>query len=420
MNPLPLAGIRVVELCTAWAGPMAGRVLAWLGAEVIHVEAPTRTNSWRINKETPQPMNFANGDPGARHYDRTFLFNSQNVNKRSLVLDLKTTEGRAALRDLLAVTDVVTCNFRPGTLEKLGVDYESLARIKPDIIVAEIPAFGLDGPMSGYAALGPTMEMAAGMASLIGYPDGPPETTGPSYLDPIGGFNAAAAIMTALMHRQRTGEGQHIEIPQVEAAMQFIGADLLLSCETGIDIPRGGNHRPDAAPHDAFPAQGVDQWVAIGVFDDDQWRRLCVVIDAPEAAHDPRFVTHGARLKHQREISELVREWTRARDKHAIADALQDAGVPAAPVQTPKDVAASRHLAARGFFDELERPDLGRHPYPGLPVRLSETPGGARAAAPAFGADNVAILRDILGRSDDEITAMIASGVIADAPKPGA
>ena len=205
---MPLEGLRVVELTTAWAGPMAGRVLGFLGAESIHVELPNRVNSWRLNKEAPNPINFPDGEPGDRPFDRSFLFNSQNINKLSCILDLKTEEGRALLRKLVAVSDVLICNFRPGTLAKLGLDFESLRAIKPDIIVAELPAFGSRGAMSRYAALGPTMEMAAGMSSLIGYKGGQPENTGPSYLDPIGGFNAASAILTALLHRQRTGEGQ--------------------------------------------------------------------------------------------------------------------------------------------------------------------------------------------------------------------
>ncbi len=420
MTALPLEGVRVVELTTAWAGPMAGRVLAWFGAEVIHVESPTRTNSWRINKDTPNPINFPGGDAGDRHYDRSFLFNSQNGNKRSLVLDLKTEEGLAAFKDLLATADVLTCNFRPGTLRKLGVDYDRLTRTNPGIIVAELPAFGLDGPMSGYAALGPTMEMAAGMASLIGYPDGRPETTGPSYLDPIGGFNAAAAILTALIHRQRTGEGQHIEIAQVEAAMHLIGPELLAAGESGAVSPRDGNHRDDAAPHDAFPALGDDQWIAIAVTDEEMWGRFCDVIERPELATDDRFASLAARKKNEAALTVIVSGWTRDFDKHSAAAQLQANGVSAAPVQTPREVAASPHLAARGFFTELERADLGRHPYPGLPIHLSATPGRLKTVAPAFGADNGYVLREILGRSDDEIAAMEASGAIATMPKPGA
>jgi crotonobetainyl-CoA:carnitine CoA-transferase CaiB-like acyl-CoA transferase len=420
MSQGPLSGIRVVELTTAWAGPMVGRVLAWFGAEVIHVESPTRSNSWRTNKEKPNPVNFPGGVAGDRPFDRTFLFNSQNGNKRSLILDLKTGEGMRALRDLLATADVLTCNFRPDMLRKMKLDYDSLAAVKPDIIVAELPAYGLEGPMADYAALGPTMEMAAGMAALIGYPGGQPEVTGPSYLDPIGGFNGAAAILTALLYRQQTGEGQHIEIPQVEGAMQFIGAELLAAGETGTDAPRDGNHRAGAAPHDAFPAKGDDQWVVIAVFSDGEWARLAAAIGQPDLAGDPRFATTAARLAHQDALKQVLSVWTSSRDKHAIADMLQAAGVASAPVQTPRDVAMSKHLAARNFFTPLERADLGRFPYPGIPIHLDRTPGGQEKVAPAFGADNAYVLGTILKRTPQEIAAMESSGAISDAPRPGA
>ncbi|MGK9170728.1 CoA transferase [Inquilinus limosus] len=416
----PLAGLRVLELTTAWAGPMAGRVLGFLGAEAIHVESPTRVNSWRLNKEVPNPVNFPDGDPGARPYDRAFQFNSQNVNKLSCILDLKTGEGREIIRRLAAVSDVVICNFRPGTLAKLGLDYDSLRRIRPDIIVAELPAFGAEGPMARYAALGPTMEMSTGMSSMIGYPGGQPETTGPSYLDPIGGFNAAAGILTALLHRQRTGEGQYIEVPQVEAAMQLIGPELLAAIETGRDPAPNGNRSPHAAPHDAFPVRGDDQWVAIAAETEAEWQTLCGVMGHPGLAADPRFATLTARQENIEALTAIIADWTRSQDKHAVAARLQAAGVPAAPVQTPEDLARSGYLAHRGFFTVLEHADAGRHPHPGLPIHLAATPGSQRRAAPCFGADNRRVLRDILGMTPAEIAAVEASGAMATEPRPGA
>lgn len=417
---MPLSDIRIIELTTAWAGPMSGRVLAYFGAECIHVEAPNRVNSWRLNKDKPNPVNFPDGQPGARWYDRSFLFNSQNVNKLSCILNLKTEEGRATLRRLVAVADVVVCNFRPGTLKKLGLDYESLTAIKPDIIVAELPAFGADGPMSGYAALGPTMEMAAGMSAMIGYPDGQPEVTGPSYLDPIGGFNAAAAILTALIHRQRTGQGQYVEVPQVEAAMHLIGAEILKAGETGVDPAPNGNRVPHAAPHDAFPARGNDQWVTIAALDEAQWRSLCRVMGRPELIEDPRFANLERRLDNQDALTAIVSDWTCGRDKHEISSSLQAAGVPAAPVQTPKDLAEDPYLAHRGFFTELEHPDAGRHPHPGLPIHLSATPGAQIRAAPPFGGHNRHVLEAILGLSGGEIAAIEASAAMATEPLEGA
>ncbi|MCP8940838.1 CoA transferase [Alsobacter sp. SYSU M60028] len=416
----PLAGLRVLELTTAWAGPMSGRVLGFLGADVIHVESPNRVNSWRLNKETPNPINFPNGEPGERPFDRSFLFNSQNINKRSCILDLKTERGRELLRGLVAVSDVLICNFRPGTLDRLGLGYERLRAIKPDIVVAELPAFGGVGPMSRFAALGPTMEMATGMASLVGYRDGQPETTGPSYLDPIGGFNAASAILTALLHRQRTGEGQYVEIPQVEAAMHFIGADILAAAETGRDPERDGNRSPWAAPHDAFPAAGEDEWLVVAARDEDEWHALCEAIGQPELARDPRFATLADRRANEDALSAIIAAWSRTRSKHEAASHLQRCGVPAAPVRTAEDLAHSDDLARSGFFTWLEHPDAGRHPYPTLPIRLSLTPGGQFRAAPVFGGDTRVVLRDLVGLDERALEAAREAGVIADAPLPGA
>jgi crotonobetainyl-CoA:carnitine CoA-transferase CaiB-like acyl-CoA transferase len=416
----PLEGLRVIELTTAWAGPMSGRVLAYLGAESIHVEAPNRVNSWRLNKDRPNPVNFPDMQPGERWYDRSFLFNSQNVNKLSCILNLKTEGGRDTLRRLVAQSDVLICNFRPGTLKKLGVDYESLTAIKPDIIVAELPAFGVHGPMSGYAALGPTMEMAAGMSAMIGYPGGQPEVTGPSYLDPIGGFNAAAAILTALIHRQQTGEGQYVEVPQVEAAMQLIGAEILKAGETGDDPAPNGNRVTFASPHDAFPTRGEDQWVAIAALDETQWRTLCQVMQQPELADDSRFSDLSRRRDNEDELTRIIAGWTASQDKHALAAKLQASGIAAAPVQTPKDLAEDPYLAHRGFFTELEHPDAGRHRHPSLPMHLSATPGAQLRSAPPFGWHNRHVLESILKLSPEEVATIEASDAMGTQPLAGA
>ena len=416
----PLAGLRIVEMTTAWAGPMAGRILAYFGAESITIESPNRVNTWRLNRDAPLPENFPDRTPGARHYDRSFLFNSQNVNKRSCLLDLKKPRARAILMQLLAQSDVLISNFRPGTLEKLGIGHADLKAINPRIIVAELPAFGRTGPMARHAALGPTMEMAAGMSSLVGYPGGQPEVTGPSYLDPIGGYNTAAAILTALLHRQRTGEGQHVEVPQVEAAMQFIGAEILAACESGRDPERNGNRIAHAVPHEAFPAAGTDQWITIEARDPHEWQALCRAISQPGLASDPRFADLASRRHNEAALNAILAGWTRTRDKQATAALLQAAGVPSAPVQTPREIAGDPHLAHRGFFTPLTHPDAGRHPHPGLALHLSATPGGQHRAAPTFGGDNAYVLGTLLGMGAEAVEAAARDGLIADTPVPGA
>jgi crotonobetainyl-CoA:carnitine CoA-transferase CaiB-like acyl-CoA transferase len=412
----PLAGLRVVEFTTAWAGPMAGRILAHLGAEVIHVESDTRLDSWRQHGQVFSPGRYPRDGAGARPWNRVALFNSQNENKLSLTLDVKKPGGLAAMRRLLAKTDVVLCNFTAGTLDRMGVGYEAARAVRPDIIVIEMPAFGSTGPMSHATAIGPTMEMAAGMAAMIGYPGGPPSITGPTYPDPIGAFHGAAAVMTALMHRQRTGEGQHVEVPQVEAAMHYIGEHILHAIETGAPPMPRGNHVDYAAPHDAYPAAGTDEWVAIAVTGDAAFAVLCAVIGAPALALDPRFATTADRQRNQDDLREPIARWTRQHDKHAAAAVLQDAGVTAAPVNGGRDGAASAYLAARGWFTVLDHPDIGPVAHESLPFHFSQTPGSQHRAAPAFGQDTLAILRDIIGLSEAEIAAMAAAGTISAVP----
>ena len=410
---LPLEGIRVVELTTAWAGPMAGRVLAWYGAESVHIESPTRTNTWRSNRDKPNPLTYPDLDPGDRPWDRCFTFNSQNVNKRSLVVDLKTEDGHATVSSLIGQSDVLICNFRPGMLDRLGFDYQTLSQDHPGIIVIEMPAYGLDGPDASYAALGPTMEMATGMSAMISYPGGKPTVTGPSYMDPIGGFNAAAAIMTALHYRDRTGHGQHIEMAQVEAAMQFIGPDLI----NGEDVIPDGNHLPTAAPHNAYPTMGEDAWIAIGCFSDEDWNTLAALVGGD--ALDPLYSTLEGRKANETLLDTLMADWTAKQDRHALATQLQAAGIAASAVETAPDLVASDYLRHRDHFTTLTHPVAGTHAHPNLPFHSDIAQGTSRTASPGYGEGNAHILRDVLKLGDDEVARRLASGAFADIPAPG-
>ena len=415
-GPGPLAGLRVVELTTAWAGPMAGRILAWLGAETIHVESASRLDNWRGHKQVYNRHRFPPDGAGDRPWDRTCLFNSQNANKLSLTLELKQPAAHAALLRLIEKSDVVLCNFTAGTLARMGFGYDRLKALNPGIIVAEMPAFGASGPMSHATAIGPSMEMAAGMAGMIGYPGGPPMITGPTYPDPIGAFHGAAAVLTALLHRQATGHGQHVEIPQVEAAMHYIGEHILHALATGENPAPNGNRVAWAAPHDAFPAAGEDQWLAIAVTTDTAWQSLCRLMNRPDLAADSRFTALPGRKAHEDILHEAVAAWTRTQDKHAAAAALQAAGIAAAPVQDGRDGAQSPYLAARNYFTELHHADIGRVVQEGLPFHLSRTPGGNHFAAPVLGQHTHMILADIIGLSADEIAALDASGATSPVP----
>jgi crotonobetainyl-CoA:carnitine CoA-transferase CaiB-like acyl-CoA transferase len=412
----PLAGLRVLDFTTAWAGPMTGRILAFLGAEVVKVESASRPDTWRMHNAVFQAKRFPDGQAGDNPHNRCALFNSQNHNKLGLSLDIKHPKGIAAMHRLAATADVVICNFTAGTLARMGVGYEALKTIKEDIIVVEMPGFGNTGPLSKAAANGATMEMAAGMCAMIGYRGGAPTTTGQVYPDPMGGYNGAAAVMTALMHRQATGEGQYIELSQVEAAMQFIGEELLYAIAAKLDPELHGNRVRWAAPHDAYPASGQDEWVTIAVGSDAEWRKFCAIMDDAALASDPRFATFEARWQNQDLLREPIAHWTRQHAKHAIADQLQAAGIRAAPVNTPKDVTESPYLAARKAFVTMTHPDAGTHAYMTLPFRLSLTPGAQHRPSPGLGADTRRILLEFAGLTPGGVDELEAEGVTSNIP----
>jgi crotonobetainyl-CoA:carnitine CoA-transferase CaiB-like acyl-CoA transferase len=413
---LPLSGYRIVDMTTAWAGPMAARILACLGAEVIHLEPAGNLDSWRSYAAPLQPKRFPDQAFGERPYNRAALFNSQNTDKLSLSLDVKAPGGKEALRDLFAHADGVITNFTPGMLERLGFSNAELWKIKPDLVIVEMPAYGNSGPMRSWTALGPTMEQVAGMCAIIGYGDGRPVSTGPAFLDPVGAFHGSAAMLTALLHRQRTGEGQHVEVPQVEAAMHLIGEYLIHAAETGADPAVDGNRLAHAAPHDVYPCVGDDAWVAIDVTSDDEWRALCRVIGQQALATDARFATAAARVKNQKQLSGPISAWTSSRNKHEAARLLQAAGVPACGVYDAGDTLACDYLNARNFSMPLEHPEAGRHVHQGLPYRFEKTPVKHRAAAPCLGEHNHYILKDVLKRTDAEVEELERAGTIRSVP----
>jgi crotonobetainyl-CoA:carnitine CoA-transferase CaiB-like acyl-CoA transferase len=413
---LPLSGFRIVELTTAWAGPMAGRILACLGAEVVHIEPANNLDSWRSYTALPLLQRYPKQDVGERRYNRASLFNSQNTDKLSLTLDLKAPGGKDTFRDLIGNADGLITNFTPGMLQRLGFGNDVLWSINARLCVVEMPAYGNSGVMKGWTALGPTMEQVAGMCAAVGYGDGRPVSTGPAYLDPIGAFHGSAAMLTALLHRQHSGEAQHVEVPQVEAAMQLIGEILLCAVETGKNPPVNGNRLPHSAPHDVFPAIGTDEWVAIDVTSDAEWAALCKIIGRPELATDPRFAATAERVRRQDELAEPIAAWSKQQDKHAAAKLLQDAGVPAAAVYKANDTLTCDYLNAREFSIPLDHPEAGRHLHQGLPYRFAKTPVKHRRAAPCLGEHNHYVLKNILGRSDAEVEALERAGTIRSVP----
>jgi len=410
--------VRVLDLTTAWSGPMATRCLAFLGADVIRVENPSRIDSWRgIGRGAGDPASYPDGDPGPRPYNRNYRFNAVNTDKRSIALDLRRPQGREIALRLALRCDVVVANFSDGVLDRLGLGYAELSLRRPDIIVVEMPAYGAGGTLTSYLAMGNTMEAMAGMTVLMGYGDGVPRMTGTFYLDPMGGLHAAAAVLTALAHRRRTGRGQHVEVAQREAALHWAGELLLQHIENGETFEPDGNMVPDAAPHDAYACLGEDEWVAIAVFTDGQWRTLCEVIGEPGLASDPRFATFPERWRNREVLRAPVTGWTSRLPKAEAASILQACGVAAAPVDHGGDIANSSYLHERGFFAPLQHREAGTHAYATLGFRLRDTPGGTFTAAPCFGQHNEEVLAELLGLEPERVAELERAGVVVSAPE---
>jgi crotonobetainyl-CoA:carnitine CoA-transferase CaiB-like acyl-CoA transferase len=412
----PLDGITVLDFTSAWAGPMATRTLALLGAKVIKIEGPTKLDSWRGAYRGGDIERFPEFEPGDRPFDRNAWFNTQNHDKLSVGVNMRKAGAREAVLSVAAQCDVIIANFSPGTMSKLGLGYEHLIQVRPDVIMVEMPALGNTGPASHHVGMGPTMEASAGMTALIRYADGNPVLTGTAYLDPIGGLHGAGAVLSALEYRRRTGRGQYVEVPQVEAAMHWIGEYLAAFDANGHGPEVTGNSREGEFIHLAVPTAGEDEWLAVACTNDAEWRGLCTVLNRADWADDERLQTPGGRAAYRDEVEAELRKWAGHVNKHSAAGALQAHGVRAAPVNNGRDLAEDPHMWARGFFVMLEHPDAGTHWYPGLPYHLSRTPGRILAAAPRFGFDSSQVLVEYGGLDEAVIGRLIAEGVISSDP----
>lgn len=412
----PLAGIRVVELSEGFAIPYACRLLADMGAEVIKIESWMRPDS---NRTWPVPENKR----GPEFWNEGALNHDANRGKYIFGLHLDSPESKQVFTKLVERSDIIAENYTPRVMKNFGFDYEQLREIKRDIIMISSTGFGHSGPWTNYSSFGMTLEPTAGLSNLTGYPDGPPiRTQFGTALDMSAGSVGAFAMLAALRHRRRTGRGQWIDLAQYEIGAQLIAPSVMDFTMNGVIQTRIGNRHTSMAPHGVYPCRGKDVWLAIAVRNDDEFAALCLVMEKPELAEDDRFVDVIVRYDHQDELDTLISDWTRGRDRFELFHALQQAGVPAAPVQTNKDVLLDPHLRARDFFSMPEAfprtKSVGRRPNTGPAYKLSKTPGEIRWMAPPMGEHNELILGEFLGYSEPEIAQFAASGIIGKAPPP--
>lgn len=402
----PLAGLCVLELTNNWAGPIAGRHLADLGADVVKIELAT--------KPATRASHYPGKEPGKEHWNRSGYFNEMNRNKRDVALDLSTARGRQLFLDLVRRADVVVENNSARVMPNLGLGYDALARVNPRLVMASISGFGATGPQRDWVAFGSNIEAACGLAAITGYDGEPvPYRTGSFIPDPIAGGHATIGILAALERRDRTGHGDHLDIALTESAIPFMLESLTYYQEHGRLMPRRGNAEPDAAPTGAYRCAGTDDWIAIAVRTDAQWRALCTVACLDGGA----YPTTAHRVAARAEVDAIVGAWTATQAQYECARRLQAVGVPAAPILHNWQLHSDPHLYARGAFLQIEHPDTGVMPYPGFPWRLSHTPACVRSAAPRFAEGNEYVFGTLLGLSPDQVAELYATGVTADVPR---
>lgn len=395
--PGPLAGLRVLETTTTWAGPMCGCILADFGADVIKVEHPSGEISRRV------PPFLPGTDPPL-----SFMHATVNRNKRSLTLDLSRPEGLEIFLDLAARSDVLVENFRPGVLEAWGAGYAAVRARRPEIVYVSISGYGQFGPQCDRVGYDPLAQAESGFLSLNGSAGGEPVKSPTFLADDLAGLHAALAALAALRHRDATGEGQRIDVSLLDA-MWFQSTGYLTLGAMGVELPRLGNEFRIAAPANLYHCR--DGRVLAGALLDAQWARLAALLGRPELGDDPAYATTPARIARRREVDGWLAAWAAERDVATAVRQLAAAGVPAAPVRSYAEAARLPLAAARDMLQEIEAPGGARIPITGPAAKLARTPTRVRAPAPELGADSDEILAE-LGVGPDHRRALRAAGVI--------
>jgi crotonobetainyl-CoA:carnitine CoA-transferase CaiB-like acyl-CoA transferase len=412
----PLSGLRGIVLTQAWAGAFCTELLGLLGADVIQVEVRKRLDSWRGSYDAPLAAALRDVPTAQHSWNANFLYNSVNLNKRCITLDLQTAEGVAVLRRLLPHADFVAENFSPRVLGNLGIGYDAMKAIRPDIILCSLSAYGHDGPWANVPGIGGTIEPTSGMSALLGYEDGPPENSGQMYPDPVAGIYGCAAILTALHYRNRTGRGQYIDLSMQEANLTHTGDAALQIMRTGRQRRRFGNRHPELAPHGVYACAGTEQWVAIACETEEQWQALCGVAGGMGWSSDPRFLDCALRKANEDALDAAIAGWTRAHSRDELVSVLVAAQVPVAPVLDGREVAVDGPLRSRGIVVDVGHREAGRWPQAACPVKFSRTRAETVRPAPLLGEHSLEVLAELLGMGQEEYDRLVAAGVSGMGP----
>jgi len=405
MQKLPLEGIRIMDFGQMWAGPHVTQWLVVMGAEVIKVETSVRLDFMRMVGAPPALQDKApNAGSG---------FACINNGKKSITLNMNQPRARELARELVKICDVVTENFGGPILERWGLGYSELKKLNPKIIAYAGSGYGRTGPHSERPSYAEIVEAFDGSTSVNGYPGGEPNTVGVSpWTDATQAMHGAFAIMAALYHRSKTGEGQYIDAAMIEGSANFLGElvmDYIMNGRIGECM---GNRDKVMAPQGCYHCQGEDEWVAIAVSNDEEWKAFCSAIGNPEWTRKEEFIDEVSRWNNQDELDRHVEEWTRKHDKYEVMHILQKAGIAAGASLSVQGVAEDAHLKEREFFVETEHPVMGKLPYARLPWRINNAPEGYYNYAPLLGEHNDYVFGELLGLSKEEIAQLVEEKVI--------
>lgn len=415
---LPLEGIRILDPSQVWAGPTCTKILGDLGADVIKVESARRMDIARGDaRAVAGGMGFyPDNEVGADPWNREGKYADRNRSKRSICLDLTNPRGVDAFKRIAANSDVVIENFRQGVMERFGLGYEDLRKVRPDIIMLTMASQGATGPEAAYGSFGITLEQTAGVASITGYAGGDPSTSGVLFPDPLVSVVSVGLVLAAIRQRRKTGEGVYIDLSQREMTTSILGDMVMDYTMNGRTWAPLGNRHHSFAPQGVYPCRGTDIWLAVSVETDHDWVALAETIGHPELAGDPRYASAAGRRKHHDELDALITEWTSGRDAFIAMSTLQAAGVPAGVAENGEHLVSDPQLVSRGFWEYSGHTPAEVRPYLSRSFKLSKTPGFTRFPAPLLGAHTTEVLRDVAGMTEAEIGELDELGVTENNP----
>lgn len=400
---MPLDGVRVLDMGQVMSAPYCGRILAWNGADVIQIESRKR-----ITTRGSPPFAY-----GQRGLNMSAAYNLTGANKRSCTLNLATPQGVELFKELVRISDVVIENYATRTMPNLGLTYETLRQSNPGIIMLSLSAFGRTGPMSDYVGLHSAVNLFSGVGGVAGYgPEDRPRILGSVLPDTLAGTAACLAILESLYYRNRTGKGQYIDIAMSETFINLIPGAVAEYTRNGRELSPLGNRDPGRAPNGVYRSKGTDNWVAVAITTEEEWRALCGVLGRPELADDPRFVNAASRWRNQDELDSIITQWTRRHSHYGAMHLMQAAGVPAGASLNPKDLLNDPHLRARHRIVRTDHPEAGRRRMLGMAWDAGEVPRPKYAPAPCIGQHTDDILMELLGLSDQELQRLRAEDVL--------